>query len=229
MNMKIAVLFSGGKDSSYTVWLLQHQGWEVVALVTVDPVASDSTLFHYPGLNWTSMQAHSMGISQFIVHTEEDELAELEAALVQVKEKEAIVGVATGAVASEYQKTRFDRACEGAGLKSYSPLWHKNPKVILDDLVSAGFRTVMTGVAALGLDETWLGKEMTEKEWEELRVLSEQHGIHLSGEGGEYETFVVDAPMFSQQIVIEESKKAWSGQDGYLVIDKASLRDKPGN
>ena len=226
--MRVAVLFSGGKDSTYTVWLLQHVGWEVVALLTVRPSVPDSMLFHFPGINWTSMQAQALGISHFVVEAERDELTDFEDALVRLRDEQAINGLATGAVASDYQKSRFDQVCDSAGLKSYSPLWHKNPKMILNDLVSAGFRTIMTGVAAMGLDQSWLGREMTEPVWSELAELSQRHGIHLSGEGGEYETFVVDAPMFGAEIAIEESSKTWSGQSGHLVIEKASLRDKPG-
>lgn len=227
--MRVAVLFSGGKDSCYTVWLLQHQGWDVVALLTVSPSSSESMLFHYPGINWTSMQAQALGISQFIMEPEGEELNALENALGQLVKEHGIVGLAAGAVASDYQRSRFDRVCDSVGIKSYCPLWHKDPKAIQNDLVNAGFRTVMTGVAALGLDVSWLGREMTETAWKELRELSRHYGINLAGEGGEYETFVLDAPMFTEEIVIEESRKAWSGQSGHLIIEKASLREKRRN
>ncbi len=226
--MRVAVLFSGGKDSCYTVWLLQHQGWEVVGLLTVTPSSPDSMLFHFPGINWTSMQAQALGIPHFVVEAGQDELDDFEGALVELKKEQGVVGLATGAVASDYQKSRFDRVCDSVELKSYSPLWHKNPKEILNDLVNAGFRSTMTGVAAMGLDESWLGREMTEAAWNEVAKLSRRYGFHLAGEGGEYETFVVDAPMFRQEIVIEETKKTWNGQSGHLMIEKASLRDKPG-
>jgi len=91
------------------------------------------------------------------------------------------------------------------------------------DLVAAGFKIVMSGVAASGLDESWLGKELTLTEWSKLKVVSARFGIHLAGEGGEYETFVVDAPQFSTLISIIESQKVWDGQSGHLRITKASL------
>ncbi len=197
--------------------------------MTVSPGSPESMLFHYPGINWTSMQAQALGIPHFIMEPEGDELAALEDALNQLRNEQGIVGLAAGAVASDYQRSRFDRVCDSVGIKSYSPLWHKDPKTIQNDLVNAGFRAVMTGVAALGLDESWLGREMTEAAWSELRELSRHYGINLAGEGGEYETFVLDAPMFRQEIVIEESKKAWSGQNGHLIIEKASLREKRGD
>jgi len=51
----------------------------------------------------------------------------------------------------------------------------------------------------------------------------------LTGEGGEYESFVLDAPHFKKTIEIEESRREWRGDSGRMIIEKASLRDKLGN
>ena len=224
--MKVAVLFSGGKDSCYTVWLLQHQGWEVAALLTVSPSSQESMLFHYPGINWTSMQAQALGIPHFTVEPEGDELEALEDALTQLRKEQGIVGMAAGAVASDYQRSRFDRVCDSVAIKSYCPLWHKDPKAIQNDLLNTGFRAIMTGVAALGLDESWLGREMNEAAWVELRELSRHYGINLAGEGGEYETLVLDAPFFRKRIEISKSEKVWKRDRGTLFVTEARLVPK---
>ncbi len=221
--LKVAVMFSGGKDSCYSVWLVQHQAWDVSKLVTVKPEAPDSWMFHYPNVEWTGLQARSMGFQHIMVSAGADELRGLEDTLRAMKRDEGVEGIVTGAVASDYQKSRFDNLCERVGLKSFSPLWHKKPEILVDDLVDAGFRIVMSGVAASGLDESWLGTELTRSEWANLKELSSRLGLHLSGEGGEYETFVVDAPHFSKRIRILESDRIWDGQSGRLVITKASL------
>ncbi len=216
-------MFSGGKDSCYSVWLSQHQAWDVERLVTVKPETRDSWMFHYPNVEWTSLQARSMGLKHTLVSTDTDDLQQLEETLRKLKVEDQLDGLITGAVASEFQKSRFDYICDRVGLKSFSPLWHKKPETIVEDLVAAGFRIVMSGVAASGLDESWLGKELTLTEWNRLKVVSVRFGIHLAGEGGEYETFVVDAPQFSTPISIIESEKVWEGQSGHLKIKRASL------
>ena len=220
-------MFSGGKDSCYSVWLALHQAWDVERLVTVKPESQDSWMFHYPNVEWTDLQARSMGLPLTLVSTDTDELAQLEETFRRLKVENRLDGVVTGAVASEYQKTRFDQICDRVGLKSFSPLWHKKPETIVDDLVAAGFRIVLAGVAASGLDESWLGKELTPTAWKELKRVSTQFGIHLAGEGGEYETFVVDAPQFSSPISIVESENVWDGQRGHLMIKRASLAKAP--
>ena len=220
-------MFSGGKDSTYAAWIVQHQGWDIVALVTVKPHNPDSMLFHHPSIEWTSLQARALSRPHIFVNEEvKGGLSNLQDDLVKLKNEKEITGVVTGAVASEYQKTRFDRMCDSIGLKIYNPLWHKNPTVLIDDLQTLGIRTLLTAVAANGLDEKWLGIELTEVEWSRLKKLSVRNGINLAGEGGEYESFVFDAPHFTKSIEVQRSRKMWDGQRGRLVIEEASLRNK---
>jgi diphthine-ammonia ligase len=228
--MRVAILFSGGKDSTYATWIVQHQGWDVASLVTVRPSSRDSLMFHSPTIKWTSLQAQAMGLQQIVTDTAgRDELQGLREKLSGLKTDDRVSGLVTGAVASDYQKTRFDNMCDTVGMKTYSPLWHKNPKLLVADLRKAGFRIILTAVAANGLDESWLGRELSDHEWSRLEKLSERHGIHLTGEGGEYESFVLDAPHFSQSIEIEKSGKEWEGDRGVLVVEGASLRNKTDN
>jgi len=228
--VNVAVLFSGGKDSTYATWVVQHQGWDVTALITVRPRVADSLMFHYPNVEWTPFQAEAMGLPQQLIKvTGSDEMEGIEQALVALKTRMGVSGLVTGAVASDYQKVRFDNMCDGIGVKSYAPLWHKTPRLLVENLEKSGFRIILTAVAAKGLDESWLGRELTEEEWSKLERLAKVHGIHLTGEGGEYESFVLDAPHFSKTIEIEKSRNEWHGDSGRMVIEKASLREKLSN
>jgi diphthine-ammonia ligase len=190
----------------------------------------ESMMFHHPNVQWTRLQAEAMGLPHDMVDaTGENELVELREKLSALKMNHEISGIVSGAVASDYQKTRFDNICNDIGLKTFSPLWHKNPKLLVEDLKNAGFRIILTAVAAKGLDESWLGRELSDHEWSRLEKLSQTHGIHLTGEGGEYESFVLDALHFHKTIEIEKSRKEWQADSGRLVIESASLRNKPGN
>jgi diphthine-ammonia ligase len=227
MTLRVAVLFSGGKDSSYATWIVQHQGWDV-NLVTVKPSSADSDMFHHPNVGWTQLQAKGMGLSHDVVEVKDsDEMTDLQNALAAMKDRYDITGLVSGAIASDYQKSRIDNMCDAIGLKSYAPLWHKNPRLLVEDLKKAGFRIVLVAVAAAGLDESWLGQELSAQQWSRLERLSKVHGIHLTGEGGEYETFVQDAPHFSKIVEIEKSRNEWHGDRGRMIIERASLRDKP--
>src|SRR5207245_6767248 len=170
-----------------------------------------------------------MGLPHRTIEAGEDELLGLREGLDETREALGIDGVVTGAVASDYQKSRIDQICDKLGIKSFAPLWHKDPKILVNDLKVAGFKIILSGVGAGGLDESWLGQELTDERWSTLEKLSKKHGIHLTGEGGEYETFVFDAPHFMDRVSIKKTHKKWEGQIGYLVIEQASLQPRPAN
>src|SRR6267143_2885287 len=103
MTLRVAVSFSGGKDSTYATWIALHQGWDV-RLITVRPRSADSLMFHHPNTEWTSLQAQAMGLPHETVEIKnEDELVDLQQALAQMKSESRISGLVTGAVASDYQ------------------------------------------------------------------------------------------------------------------------------
>ena len=225
----MAVLFSGGKDSTYATWIAQHQGWDVECLVSVEPKGVESLMFHFPNVRWTEIQAEAMGLPHRTIEAGQEELVALRDGLERTREALGIDGVVTGAVASDYQKSRIDQICDTLGLKSFAPLWHKDPRTLVNDLKSAGFKIILSGVGAAGLDVSWLGKELTDDRWLMLERLSRKHGIHLTGEGGEYETFVIDAPNFERRVSVDETANRWDGQSGYLIIERARLQHKSAN
>lgn len=224
--MKVAVLFSGGKDSTYATWIAQHQGWDIATLVSILPKNVESMMFHFPGVQWTMLQAQALGLPHHVLEVRNDELSSLKVGLAETKQDFGISGVVTGTVASDYQKSRIDRICHDLGLKSFAPLWHKDPRRLVDDLKLLGLKIIMIGVGAGGLDESWLGKELTDDRWAMLEALSMKFGIHLTGEGGEYETLVLDAPMFKKRVQIAKGHNQWDGDSGHYVIENAMLRDK---
>ncbi len=152
--MKVAVLFSGGKDSAFALWYAQMQGWDVTTLVTVFSESEDSWMFHYPAIKWTKLQAQAIGIPQTLLPTmgvKEKELEDLSAGLEKLRRSSGIDAVVSGAVASEYQRTRLDNICEGLGLKSFAPLWHKNQEQLVGEQIAAGFEIILTCVQCVGV------------------------------------------------------------------------------
>lgn len=186
-------------------------------------------MFHYPNVQWARLQAQALELPQQVLEAGNDELLSLKEGLEETKKDFGINGVVTGAVASDYQKSRIDRICDDLALKSFAPLWHKDPRRLVDDLKLLGFKILMVGVGAGGLDESWLGKELTDDRWAMLEALSMKYGIHLTGEGGEYETLVIDAPMFKKRVQIVKGHDEWDGESGQYLIEDAVLRDKLAN
>ena len=227
--MKVGVLFSGGKDSTYAAYVGRKNGDELVCLITLSPTRSDSYMFHYPNIGWTAIQAEAMHLPQITLETKgvkEEELADLSKAIETAKGDYSIEGVYTGALASVYQKSRVERVCDELGVKAVSPLWHIDQVAHLRNIVASGFKVIMTGAAALGLDDSWLGRALDEKAIDDLARLHAKYGVNPGLEGGEGETFVLDCPLFDRRVEVVASSKHWKGDAGYLEILDACLVPK---
>ena len=227
--MKVGVLFSGGKDSTYATYLGRKNGDELACLITLSPARSDSYMFHFPNITWTSLQAEAMHLPQVTLETKgvkEEELVDLSKAIKAAKRGYSIEGVYTGALASVYQKSRVEKICDELGVKAVSPLWGIDQVTHLRNIVTAGFKVIMTGAAALGLDQSWLGRPLDEKAVDDLAALQAKYGINPGLEGGEGETFVLDCPLFDRRVEVVASRKHWKGDAGYLEILDARLVPK---
>lgn len=224
--MKVAVLFSGGKDSTFALWCTQMQGWDVDWLVTVFPESEESWMFHYPALKWTRLQAQAIGIRQAIIPTrgtKEKELDDLSAGLAKLIHQSGVEGVVSGALASEYQRTRIDNICEALGVKSFAPLWHKNQEELVKEQIDSGFEIMITACSALGLDASWLGRKLGQRDIIDLVRLNRRYGLSVAFEGGEGETFVLGAPVFKGRLAVVRSEAHWEGESGYLELQEVRL------
>ncbi|HIE14593.1 TPA: TIGR00289 family protein [Candidatus Bathyarchaeota archaeon] len=221
-NLEVAVLITGGKDSALALYEAIKSGYKIKYLVTMIPQRADSWMFHYPNIYLASLFAEAVDIPHVTANTmgvKEKELEDLKKVLKNLD----VSGVVSGAITSEYQKSRIDRVCRSLGLKSIAPLWHKHPVKLLEKLVNLRFEVIIVGVYAYGLDKNWLGKRLNPDVINELIELNKKFQISIVGEGGEYETLVLDAPYFKKKIQILDSEIVWAGQSGFLKIKKAKL------
>jgi len=219
--MKLGALFTGGKDSTYAVYLAKQEGHEIVCLISIYSRNKESYMFHTPSITTVEVQAESMGLPIMINETEgskELELEDLEAVIVQAKEKYHIEGVLTGAIASVYQASRIKSICDKHGLALLNPLWGKDQIELLNELIDAEFKVIITGVFAYPFDESWLGREMTDEQFiEEVKILQEKYRINPAGEGGEFESLVLNCPLFSRELKIIE--KSISGEGNSFSME----------
>ena len=225
--MKLGSLFSGGKDSTYAIYLAQKQGHEVTCLLSVFTKSEESHLLHYPNMQWTKLQSQSMNIPQLTINSEsnetDDELFALEKLLQNAKDQFHIEGLVHGGIKSQFQKEKFETLCSKLDLIAVTPLWNTEPEQYMNDLLDSNFVFIMTTVSSDGLDDTWLGKPISKSDIDTLRQLSDKFGFNLNFEGGEAETFVIDCPLFSNSIKINQAKKTWDGYRGRFEIMDAGL------
>lgn len=232
-------LFSGGKDSSWALYCALESGLPVGRLLTVHP-DGDSYMYHVPETKLARLAADSIGIELLEIEPDafdaleaddsgvqgDMELEPLEAALSELAPSldGGLAGVTAGAVESEFQTSRIQAMCDRLGCELFAPLWQEDPRELADAMLDAGFEIIIVQVAAAGLDESWLGRTIDAETLDELEDLHERYGVHILGEGGEFETLVVDGPHMDRQIALEYETE-WDGSRtrGRIRVTDASL------
>jgi len=223
--MHLAGLFSGGKDSCYAARLAEEAGHSLDILVSMRSMNPDSYMFHTVNIGLTELQAYAWGKEHIEARTKgvkERELDDLKRCL----EGLDVDGVVSGAVASTYQRQRIDGMCGELGLTHVSPLWGRERVGLLDEMLRCGMVIVFSAVAAQGLDRGWLGGRLDRQAINRLVELRDRFGVDPCGEGGEYESLVLDAPWFRYRLEVKRAERVWDGVSGRYRVVEADLRPK---
>ncbi|MFC1697837.1 diphthine--ammonia ligase [Nanoarchaeota archaeon] len=205
-NVKLAALVSGGKDSIYAMHVMMRQNYEITCMVSIKSINQDSYMFHTPNIELVKLQSEAIGIPLIFMDTKgekEKELVDLAKALTLAKKEHQIEGVVTGALYSNYQRERIEKICDKLGLKIFAPLWHLDQEQEMREILNEEYKIMFSSIAADGLDKSWVGREITEKDVDKLVKLNEKIGLNVAGEGGEFESLVVDGLIFNKKIEIE--------------------------
>ncbi|XP_074004997.1 diphthine--ammonia ligase isoform X1 [Numenius arquata] len=252
--MRVVALISGGKDSCYNMMQCVAAGHQIVALANLRPAENtgqtdelDSYMYQTVGHHAIDLYADALDLPLYrgfikgtSVHTgkvyttcQEDEVEDLYHLLKLVKDKEAVEGVSVGAILSDYQRVRVEDVCRRLDLQPLAYLWHQNQEILLKEMISSNIQAIIIKVAAFGLDpDKHLGKTLDQME-PYLLELSEKYGVHACGEGGEYETFTLDCPLFKKKIVVDSAEVVVHSADAfapvaYLHFLKLHLENKQG-
>jgi len=136
-------------------------------------------------------------------------------------------GLLSGAILSDYQRLRIEHVASQHQLVSVAPLWRRDARELFDSICALGIEAIIVKVASLGLDMAHLGKSLYQVR-EHLMQLETRYGVHCLGEGGEYETLVLDSPWFRQRLVIDASSPVDHGSgSAYLRIERFHCEEKP--
>ncbi len=225
--VKVTCLVSGGKDSVLALWLALHQ-FDVISILTVMSTCTESYLFHIPNSQYVGIIADMLKISHRKILIDscdvEDEIHTLKDALIE-SGAEAVIA---GGIRSEFQRFKFIRAAQLANMKCFNPLWRLSPRVLLSELLDNNFHIIISSVSGMGLRKELLGKRFSPELLETLQKDIPESELSIIGEGGEFESFVLDAPFFSASIEILESKIHWDEhrEEGYYEIIKVKRRSK---
>lgn len=232
-------LFSGGKDSSWALYRALERGLPVAHLLTVH-AETESYMYHIPATDLAGLAAETIGIDLVEVDLDaagadqtdsgargDAEIEPLERALrdLDTQIDGGLAGVIAGAVESEFQTSRIEALCDRLDVDLFAPLWQRDPRTLAADMLDAGFEIRVLDVAARGLDESWLGRTLDATAFDELEALHDEYGVHVLGEGGEFETLVTAGPHMDQRLEIDYETE-WDGVRGTVRITDAWLEPR---
>ncbi|OQS05273.1 hypothetical protein THRCLA_02572 [Thraustotheca clavata] len=248
--MKVVALVSGGKDSVFSLMKCVEHGHSIRCLATLQPPSSnaevDSFMFQSIGTHVVTSIAECMELPLVVQTlcgqsvatdmsyepTKGDEVEDLYVLLKRVLELfPDVEAVNTGAIFSNYQRTRVENVCNRLGLTSIAYLWRKNQDELMQEMIDAELNSIVVKVASMGLNpRKHLGHSIADL-YPTFLDLHEKYQFHICGEGGEYETLTLDCPLFKKRIVIDEARVVIHSDDmfapvGLYCIDALHLEDK---
>lgn len=246
--MKFIALISGGKDSIYSVCRLLDDGHTLVGLVYMACAAeyTDSYMFQTVGSEAVALIAECLGCPLFIrctdcrpvnqemdyVSTAGDEVEDLYDAVRSVSERVEFEAVCSGAILSSYQKKRVESVCERLGYASIAPLWGRDQKELLGEMIEYNLQAMIVKIASPLLAKSCLGMSLPEI-GRYLETVSSKYELNHCGEGGEYETVVLDCKYFTKRIVpgdvvahCHPEERDKDGSVFYLELRNPTLEDK---
>ncbi len=227
--MRVGVLCSGGKDSLYAAYRARETGNELGCLISVESMNPDSYLFHTPNIRLVGLQAQAADLPHVRVRSqgeEEVEVLDLERAILIASREHRVEGIVTGAIRSVYQATRVQKVCSRHDLWCFNPLWLTDEEAYLERLLLSGFSVLITGVYAEPFTESWLGRKLDEGTVRDLKKIAARYRTTLTGEGGEFETFVTDCPLFTKRIDVLNADSRYGNFRGTYFIGDACLSEK---
>lgn len=238
----VIALLSGGKDSCFAIIQCLAHGHNVVAVATLTPGQTvdqstnqpideiDSHMFQTIGHSYVKLIAECMGLPYYsrplsgkssytkleYQVTADDEIEDLYQLVQSLKADHPHVdAVCSGAIESNYQRLRVENVASRLKLTSLAYLWKRDQTEVMQQMIDHSIDARLIKVASQGLNASHINQSIKQM-LPTLVQLNNQFGANVAGEGGEFESFVFDAPNFTKRLVVEDD-------DWEVVTEKGSI------
>jgi uncharacterized protein (TIGR00290 family) len=199
--------WSTGKDSALALYkILKENNYDVGTLVTTVNKQLGKVSMHAIPENLLEGQAKSIGLPLYKIYFSEE--ASMEEYSLAMKESLKILvennyryAVFGDIFLEDLKKYREEKLAE-LNLKAVFPLWKRDPKELITEFISLGFKAITVSVNANLLDESFVGRVLDENFINDLPP-----NVDVCGENGEFHTFVYDGPIFSYPIKFSIGEK----------------------
>ncbi len=224
----VAVLYSGGKDSTYAIAYAKQRGWNISYLLSIKPTRKDCFLFHFATVEHTPIQAGIFGVPHHLLScdvADPKQEAEIVQRFVQDHPVDAVLLGGTGL--QETQLKSIQAALQPLHIEVFAAHAGFDHDRIIEDMINKGYKIMITQVASDGLGD-WLGTILDKDNFIRLKADAEQYGFHIGFEGGYADTFVLDGPIFKKRILVKAFRKHMDDEYcGHVLFDELHVQAKP--
>lgn len=229
--MKVAILYSGGKDSTFAIQHAKEQGWDIKYLISVKPTRKDCYLFHYATIELTKPIAEILQIPHFYLSCDvADPLKEAEIVrkIVEKNQKDMQIDavILGGTGLQETQIKSVQNALRSLKVEAFASYAGEDHALLFEQMLDQGYKILITQIASEGLKH-WLGKTLTKENFPQLKRDSIEYGFHIGFEGGYADTLVTDCPIYTKRLIIDSmSLKFEDDYCGHVIVDKCRMQEK---
>jgi diphthine-ammonia ligase len=196
--LNAGALFSGGKDSLYSVYLSEMQGITVDHLITLLPNLPWPSP-HAENIEALKILAKSMGKRHTIVDFKREN------AFIETLKSLDFDALIAGDINVEAHLTGLKDVCNKTGLELIEPIYGRDTTELFHEIFGLGFKALISGVNLKHLGEEWLGFVISEETGAEF--LSKIDNIDPLGENGEFHTLVLECPLYGKPFKVKSVRK----------------------
>lgn len=219
--MRLGALFSPGKDSVYSIYKIKQEGHKMVCLITLR--SEDSFMFRTRDIELVRLQSECLNIPlvELSVSDKNKELDTLKELMKKARDEHKLQGIIVGIVNADHQKEKITAIAKRLNLKVFFPLLNKNEMDLFEEAINSNFDIILTSISSNKLDSSWLNRKITLTDINTLRKLN------VKGDQSDFETLVLDGPMFKQKLEIVRSEIIKEDKyDHKLLIEHTRIKDK---
>ncbi len=226
--MDVAILFSGGKDSTLCYEYAKKKGWNIKYLISVKPTRTDCFLFHYATVEYTKELAKILKTNHIFTTCDVADPEKEANVIKEIVKKNPVDAVVLGGVGlQETQINSIRDALFECGTEVFASHTGQNHAELMFDMIDRGYDIRICQIATEGLGKEWVGKKLTRESFQELKKLANKYGFNIGGEGGYYDTLVCDGPIFQKRLEILDYEVIMEDEwCGHMRINRAQVIDK---
>lgn len=214
---RILLSWSSGKDSAWTLYLLQQQKeYEIVGLLTTFNRVAERVAMHGVRRSLVEAQAQSAGIPLWEVALPWPcSNADYEDAMRSACEKAVdagVEGIAFGDLFLTDVRAYREKQLLGSGLEPLFPVWGLPTKDLAQQMIAAGLKAKLTCIDCQQLAAEFAGRDF------DGSLLAQLPGTaDPCGENGEFHSFVYGGPMFRENIPVRTGEIVH--REGFVFAD----------